>query len=392
MAKASKSGGSPSRIEELGESGTTTGGGEGIPLEQFDPEGVQAQAVPLAQAQAIPEIYSRFDERHYEAQRTLIDEFMSPPVRLNEAGALSAQSLSTPSGESSRIVGCGLGEKLIDGRHTGQAAIVIYVTKKVPDRSMPSGAVIPSEINGVLTDVIEAGPFVTHAGFQLRERPARCGASVGEGIETGTIAALVQLDNGKLALISNNHVLAAVNRAKVGDPVIQPGLADSNNPGNMIARLERFLTIDLTGGTNMVDAAAAHTSFANVSPSHHTFTINPMPVEPREKQAVRKEGRTTGLTVGQIQHVNVTTKVGYDLNGDGFSDVEAVFTGQVMITASDGRPFSKAGDSGSLIVDFSSFQPTALLVAGDGSNTIATPITQVIQQLKILRFIAQVEQ
>ncbi len=85
---------------------------------------------------------------------------------------------------------------------------------------------------------------------------------------------------------------------------------------------------------------------------------------------VKKVGRTTGLTRGVIAAINVTVDVGY-----GAGRV-ARFTGQYMTS----RTFSRAGDSGALVVtDDAGNSPVALLFAGarDG-RTVLGPIDPIL--------------
>jgi len=73
----------------------------------------------------------------------------------------------------------------------------------------------------------------------------------------GTFGALVQDPDGKLYILSNNHVLANENDLPIGSPIFQPGLLDGGNPSaDRIAALTRF--IQLVGNqSNSVDAAIA---------------------------------------------------------------------------------------------------------------------------------------
>ena len=52
-----------------------------------------------------------------------------------------------------------VGNKIKDGKDTGVKAIVIYVKKKQPMAELAEGEVIPSEIEGVPTDVVELAPI-----------------------------------------------------------------------------------------------------------------------------------------------------------------------------------------------------------------------------------------
>ena len=110
-------------------------------------------------------------------------------------------------------------------------SIKIYVQKKVPVRDLPEDAVIPKEINGIPTDIVEIGEVVALGTNPQREkiRPLVAGTSVGNRtITAGTIGWWFQ-KYGKTYLGSNAHVLS---ESPKNDPftgvrdVVQPGRAD----------------------------------------------------------------------------------------------------------------------------------------------------------------------
>jgi hypothetical protein len=90
---------------------------------------------------------------------------------------------------------------------------------------------------------------------------------------------------------------------------------------------------------------------------------------------VRKNGRTTGITNGTILYTDALVDVSY---GGGKT---ARFTGQLIIGGTGGA-MSAGGDSGSVIVGGLN-HATALLFAGNGETTIASPITEVTDALNI---------
>src|SRR5438309_2051812 len=46
---------------------------------------------------------------------------------------------------------------------------------------------------------------------------------------------------GRRVVLSNNHILANSNAARIGDPILQPGPADAGTRDDTIATLERFV-------------------------------------------------------------------------------------------------------------------------------------------------------
>jgi hypothetical protein len=215
---------------------------------------------------------------------------------------------------------------------------------------------------------------------QARVRPLALGTSVGHArVTAGTLGAIV-FAKGAWFLLSNDHVLADEDRAQKGDAVLQPGRADGGRaPDDVVARYERAVRLKKTG--NFVDAA-----LARIEPDM-TFeatrvrglgVLGAARVEPlRPGDPVAKLGRTTGLTRGVVSAIEVDRViVGYDRG-------ELRFDDQVEISPAGRMPFSRGGDSGSLIVD-GDRRPAALLFAGnDADTTYANPLPAVLAALKV---------
>jgi hypothetical protein len=110
----------------------------------------------------------------------------------------------------------------------------------------------------------------------------------------------------------------------------------------------------------------------NSIPSNGYGTPPSTTTKPSIEASVEKYGRTTQLTVGTITGINATITINYCTSGN------AIFTGQIIVQS--GKPFVKAGDSGSLIVTTSGLHPVGLLFAGDSSGKygIANDINNVL--------------
>ncbi|HMH49116.1 MAG TPA: hypothetical protein VK548_02710, partial [Candidatus Acidoferrum sp.] len=90
-----------------------------------------------------------------------------------------------------------------------------------------------------------------------RNRPLRIGGSIGHiRVTAGTLGCFVRdRTAGATLILSNNHVLADENRAKPGDPIIQPGDLDGGKaPSDRVGTLERFVRLKRSGA-NLVDCA-----------------------------------------------------------------------------------------------------------------------------------------
>jgi hypothetical protein len=87
---------------------------------------------------------------------------------------------------------------------------------------------------------------------------------------------------------------------------------------------------------------------------------------------IRKSGRTTGFTTGEIVAIDATVTVNF---GAGRS---AVFENQFVA-----GPMSQGGDSGSLVVAGDSQEAVGLLFAGSPQTTIFNPIQTVLDLLEV---------
>lgn len=237
---------------------------------------------------------------------------------------------------------------------------------------------------------------------QEQPRPIKLGTSGGNINDSssafccgGTLGSLVE-GGGVQYILSNNHVLARTNIGLPGEQIIQPGLIDQNSAcykdtTDTVANLSEFVTIRFKnkGVTplNEVDAAIAQVVSEAVEPNGAILDIGTVSyeiVEPSISQPVKKSGRTTGLTIGTVDAINVTVDVSYTKYCGGGGTQTARFVNQISIA---GVSFCGAGDSGSLIVENVASNPRAagLLFAGNsnGSVTIANPISAVLNAFDV---------
>lgn len=287
------------------------------------------------------------------------------------------------------VVGVGIGEKESGGRSTGRLCVKVYVVKKSKDFAVASEAEVPQKVQGLKTDVVEIGEIEAFmpkpqevealVDRQKYPRPVPGGSSVGHpGVTAGTFGCLVSRGNN-IYILSNNHVLANSNRARPGDPIIQPGRADGGgDPRDRIASLAEFVPMRMGGPPNLVDCAIARTTLEQVRPEILQIgRPNRVTLAPQRGSAVKKRGRTTELTTnGIIQDINFTVRVSYRDAG------WALFRNQILIR---GAGFSAGGDSGSLIVAHQCNRPVGLLFAGNAESgtTIANRISVVLENLNV---------
>lgn len=329
--------------------------------------------------------------------------------------------------KKSNVQATAIGVKNINGVSTDVLCLKVFVEGKRAEKEVPKADFVETQYDGFPTDIEEMEPcFATNMmappeelvidhekelEFELPEgkgqaeefpfilrnrvRPVVGGYSVGHfRITAGTIGLCVRdkfygSSNRHFYILSNNHVLANCNFARIGDPILQPGPYDGgHHPGDTVARLSRYVPIDYRpNSANLVDAAIAHVNFSNVS--REIYWLGYVKAMMSRKSLIRKfiesilkkkridvqkTGRTTDYTAGWIEGLNATVNVHYPGNR------VARFVDQIIIKPGD---FSAGGDSGSLVLDTDE-NALGLLFAGSRTHTIANQIEHVSRLLKIV--------
>ncbi|MDI6766882.1 MAG: hypothetical protein QME52_08680 [Bacteroidota bacterium] len=267
----------------------------------------------------------------------------------------------------SGVVGTGVGAD-VDGK-----PVLLILTER-PD--VPN---LPTIIDGIRTRVDVVGKVVAMAkGYKKTYRPVPDGVSVGNALEcaAGTIGCTVFKGSAR-CMLSNNHVLARENTATIGERINQPGRYDAKPicaQTEQVAKLTGFVPINFSGCDNEVDCAIAEYTTASVcSMVDNLYTPSSTVVTPTVGLAVKKVGRTTGLTRGKITGINVTITVDYGASG------MAKFVNQIYVAGT----FIKSGDSGSLMVTETGNNPVGLCFAGGSSSAFANPIGAVLYSLGV---------
>lgn len=144
------------------------------------------------------------------------------------------------------VVGVGLGYKDQHGEPTDELALVTLVEQKLPKEALRDEDLVPPEIDGAKTDVLEVGVMraQVNSGPRDRWRPViPPGVSIAHPMVTaGTYGAMVyDRESGEPLLLSNNHVFAYSNGAKLDDLILQPGSTDGGrSPEDAVAKLARY--------------------------------------------------------------------------------------------------------------------------------------------------------
>lgn len=293
------------------------------------------------------------------------------------------------------VTGVDVGYKEVKGKKTGIIAIRVLVEKKKKKTDVPAAERIPETIDGHPTDVIER-KFELHQ-FKARKAveelvpeadtgtytPLKGGISIGPCrsvggyVYVGTLGAIVT-DNasGKHMMLSNFHVMCIDNNFHLGDAQAQPGLVDGGRcPSDDVGTLQR----QSLGGS--VDCAVADITAArgvaceivDIGAVRGTNTV-------ALGDHVRKRGRTTGLTYGDVDSISLSVNIDY---GPGLGVM--TLTNQIGIKPDPAHnaKFGDHGDSGSVMVN-NAQEAVGLYFAGDTTGYgVANPIADVLSTLNV---------
>lgn len=197
--------------------------------------------------------------------------------------------------------------------------------------------------------------------LQRRTRPLVPGLSVAHpAVSAGTVGALVRVGD-RPGVLSNSHVLADSGRASLGDPALQPGPADGGDlrrdrigalAAHGVLRLDRPNDVDVA--VALLDDAGLAGENRVPGPGLLRGVTDEVPGDDR----VGKLGRTTGFTTGRVTAVELDgVRVGFDQG-------TLTFDGLVEVEGEGAEPFSRGGDSGSVIYTLGDGEGLALLFAG----------------------------
>lgn len=302
--------------------------------------------------------------------------------------------------EVQNVVGISEGDDYWNDKNT----TTIFVKKKLamstinkyirdPRKPWTKADVIPKELNGKPTDVIEIGDIKAHADRNVY-RPVQGGCEInirGQRF-VGTAGAVVYYKKiGKLSLVDQWYSFLRLLK-KWGVPVktqkafitnahvtqlnvLTPDVTQIAQPGytysGRIGEAEYTIPISATE-TNEYDVSLVT---LDVDCSPEILQVGKLTghrsVEKDEE--VHKYGRTTQYTTGKCLGRGVSVRVDYDLpNGPvWFKDLDLY------------NRISDRGDSGSVIVAKKDNKVVSLLFAGSSTVTLGIPIQKIVDRLRI---------
>lgn len=234
--------------------------------------------------------------------------------------------------------------------------------------------------------------------YHLHNGSYTCGSSISVGnvVSAGTLGCLVRNANGDLFGLTNNHVTGGCGYSEINVPIVAPGLIDVRPGGHDPFTLGHHAVVapwitgipDNIDATGNIDAAMFRIrDLAAISSMQRGAYDTPIQIAaPATNLAVRKVGRTTGLTNGRI----VGRTVGFEpvaMQVQQFNGI--VYFHDVLVAQGLGlQPFADRGDSGSLVVttDADGVDRAVGLVyavSADKTMTFIIPIERILNAFQV---------
>ena len=184
-------------------------------------------------------------------------------------------------------------------------------------------------------------------------------------------------------ILSNAHVIAMNPETgqflPTGTRILQPGTADGGRLGDRVGTLQAYIPIDFDPeAVNYADAAVGSIDYGIEASAGEQFseegdywiegwtTVS-------TGNIVRKSGRTTGVTTGEVLYTNASVVVSY-------GGRSAYFEDQIVV-AQTNWSFAKSGDSGSAVDKGGKF--VGLVFAGSADRAVICKAERIIDGLRI---------
>lgn len=234
-----------------------------------------------------------------------------------------------------------------------------------------------------------------------------CGSSIGLGNQrnAGTLSALARDESGTLFGLSCNHVVGGCSIAQPGTPVVSPGIQDVSVENKHIHMIGEYVRpAPMAQGLPSVIRTARNQDLAcfEIPDEKKVSSLQgsgdgsfDTPVDfviPDIGTPVKKWGRSTGLTFGEVSYIgkgkrpepieyNITCYYG-PMNSQIFKGT--VYYNVVYEVTPTGPPFSLGGDSGALVVtDYLDKEEKVIgiVIAGERRKSILLPLEPAIDEL-----------
>jgi hypothetical protein len=274
-----------------------------------------------------------------------------------------------------------------------EGEIIVFVEDEQTKQRVPhsfEGYAVRTEVTGKIqtfsTQVTEPLTDVSE-DRQGAVRPVVGGTSLSALVTKGARRYLYAGTLGMVTynnkILSNAHVIAmnpdTYEFLDTGTPILQPGTGDGGRLVNRVGELQAYIPIDFdSGAENYADVAIGSIDDGvSASPGEQFSEGGNYWVEGwtnvSNGDTVRKSGRTTGVTTGEVFQTNGSVWIGY-------GDQSAYFVDQIVV-AQEHWSFAEPGDSGSAVDKDGGF--VGLLFAGSENWAFINKAERIIEGLGI---------
>jgi hypothetical protein len=251
------------------------------------------------------------------------------------------------------VHGVSISLKEVAGVAIQQLAITVHVDAKLDPKQLDSSNLIPKEIGGFPTDVIQGQrfgvPLATRADVvsapefdtantcDAREyRPLRGGCRIAatSGTGFGTLGLICQSTNGKPAILTCAHIV----KAKTGT-VYQPG--DKAKTRGPVAQVTTYDPIIDAASAELLEDILWSNWIIEIGSIQGTYDLQPSDLLGRGYR-LQKRGQRTGHAFGRVNRLQYT----------GIAHDGSTVYDSIIIRSITGEPiFAAPGDSGSVAVN-----------------------------------------
>ena len=263
------------------------------------------------------------------------------------------------------VIGVDVNLKQVKGQKTDNYSITVYVKRKIVKDELSAEDAIPSEIEGIVTDVIEC-PNVWPSSEPAEQSAVEVKS---KKPQTGVLSGGLDISNqynlagyGTLGIVAlSNQVPTALSCAHVmlfPPPQLGQGVIEPSGPNGGTYPADSIGTVSAASYNQQnIDAALVPIQgrFSNVGHVQKIGNITGLGTA-ANNQSVAKMGVTTGLTQGIVVSTTLTwsytTPVG-----------PCTLYNQIQVGNVGGITFALPGDSGSVVVDSNRLM-VGMVVAG----------------------------
>jgi hypothetical protein len=258
----------------------------------------------------------------------------------------------------------GVGSKIVGGERTPQTSIRVYVTDKRPLDEIPPDERVPTEIDGLPTDVVERPrpveqqtpgiPVGTEREDTAEYRPVRGGIQVARaaGSGVGTLGCICDVtgDPNTVIALTNYHVIYDPPATDANEEVGQPnGQSSSSDSCDDIVGTVLDAEYDVDVDVALIKLRPGTRYLAEIEGAGVVAGVGGLP---GLNDQVTKRGRTTGLTGGIVDDVGTDGDIS---NPDGTVKRHYEDAIQIQANPDPANPgptdFTQGGDSGSVYLN-----------------------------------------